>query len=144
MVMTETGGSPRIRQLPGPWNALGPIKFVLPNIHGVYLHGTPATALFNRARRDFSHGCVRLADPFALASWVLQDERDWGADRIRAAVDEGVTRSIEVGRPPHVVLFYMTAAYFPEDAAIRFVDDVYGHDARLDAWLRADTEGGER
>ena len=67
MEMTETGGTPRIRQLPGPWNALGRIKFVLPNVHGVYLHDTPATGLFSRERRDFSHGCVRVADPLALA-----------------------------------------------------------------------------
>ena len=74
MEMSETGGTPRIRQLPGPWNALGRIKFVLPNVHGVYLHDTPATALFSRERRDFSHGCVRVADPLALAAWVLKEE----------------------------------------------------------------------
>ena len=127
----------RVRQLPGPWNALGPIKFLLPNIHGVYLHGTPAPALFKEERRDFSHGCVRVADPFALAAWVLKDEPDWPPDRIRAAVADGATRSIKVGRPPRIVLFYMTAAFVPEDGSVQFADDVYGHDARLDAWLQA-------
>ena len=144
MVMTETGGTPRVRQLPGPWNALGRIKFVLPNIHGVYMHDTPAPALFSRERRDFSHGCVRVADPLALALWVLQDEPDWWPDRIRAATAETATRTVQIGRPPHVVLFYMTAAFVPEDGTVRFADDVYGHDARLDAWLRAETEGGEQ
>lgn len=143
MEMTTSGGAPRIRQLPGPWNALGPIKFILPNIHGVYLHGTPAPALFDKERRDFSHGCVRVADPFALAAWVLQEEPDWALDRIRAAVATNATRRIRVSRPPHVVLFYMTAAFVPEGSSIRFADDVYGHDARLDAWLQARIEGGE-
>ena len=144
MEMTESGGARRVRQLPGPWNALGPIKFMLPNIHGVYLHGTPAQALFKKERRDFSHGCVRVEDPFALAAWVLKDEPDWPPDRIRDAVGGGATRTIHVGRPPHVVLFYMTAAFVPEDDSVQFAEDVYGHDARLDEWLRAQSDGGER
>jgi murein L,D-transpeptidase YcbB/YkuD len=144
MEMTGSGSTRRVRQLPGPWNALGPIKFMLPNIHGVYLHGTPAPALFKEARRDFSHGCVRVEDPFALAAWVLKDEPDWSLDRIRDAVADGATRSINVGRPPRVVLFYMTAAFVPKDGSVQFADDVYGHDARLDAWLQAQSDGGDQ
>ena len=144
MEMSETGETVRIRQLPGPWNALGRIKFVLPNVHGVYLHDTPATALFSRDRRDFSHGCVRVADPLELALWVLREERDWWPDRIRAAAADTATRVVKVSRPPHVVLFYMTAAFEPEDGTVRFADDVYGHDVRLDAWLRAQAEGDEQ
>ncbi|HKY19875.1 MAG TPA: L,D-transpeptidase family protein [Vicinamibacterales bacterium] len=140
----ERTGSGGVRQLPGPWNALGPIKFVLPNIHGVYLHGTPAPALFKEERRDFSHGCVRVADPFALAAWVLNGEPSWPLDRIRAMVADGRTRSIKVGQPPRIVLFYMTAAFVPEDGTVQFAEDVYGHDARLHAWLVAQNEGGER
>lgn len=125
-------------------SALGAIKFVLPNVYGVFLHGTPAPVLFSRDRRDFSHGCVRVADPLALALWVLQGERDWWPDRIRAAIAEGRTRSVKVGQPPHVVLFYMTAAVDPQDGTIQFSDDVYGHDARLDASLRAPIKGDKR
>lgn len=144
MEMTRIAGTTRVRQHPGPWNALGPIKFMLPNIHGVYLHGTPTPALFKQPRRDFSHGCVRVEDPFALAAWVLKDEPDWPIDRIRGAVAIGATRSINVSRPPRVVLFYMTAAFLPEDGSVKFADDVYGHDARLDEWLRAQSDGGEQ
>ena len=140
----ERTGSGGVRQLPGPWNALGPIKFFLPNIHGVYLHGTPVPALFKEERRDFSHGCVRVADPFALAEWVLKDEPGWPPDRIRATVADGMTRSIKVGRPTRIVLFYMTAAFVPEDGTVQFAEDVYGHDGRLDAWLLALSGGGER
>ena len=142
MEMTKTGGTPRVRQLPGPWNALGRIKFVLPNIHSVYLHGTPAPALFNNQRRDFSHGCVRVAEPAALAAWMLGDEGEWTPARIQRAIERGTTAHVELKRPPHVVLFYMTAAFDPDEGTVRFTDDVYGHDTRLDAWLRAriDTE----
>jgi murein L,D-transpeptidase YcbB/YkuD len=144
MERTGSGEALRVRQLPGPWNALGPIKLVLPNIHGVYLHGTPAPALFKETRRDFSHGCVRVEDPFALAAWVLKDEPDWTIDRIRDAVAAGATRTINVGRPPRVVLFYMTAAFVPEDGSVQFAEDVYGHDARLDAWLQVESDGDKR
>jgi murein L,D-transpeptidase YcbB/YkuD len=139
MEMTMDRGTPHIRQRPGPWNALGRIKFVLPNIHGVYLHDTPAPALFEKERRDFSHGCVRVADPLALALWLLQDEPEWGPERIRGAVADTATRIVKITSPPRIVLFYMTAAFDPEDSTVRFADDVYGHDARLDAWLRART-----
>jgi murein L,D-transpeptidase YcbB/YkuD len=84
-----------------------------------------------------------VADPFALAAWVLKDESDWPSDRIRATVADGRTRSIKVGRPPRIVLFYMTAAFVPEENTVQFAEDVYGHDARLDMWLRVESERGE-
>jgi murein L,D-transpeptidase YcbB/YkuD len=143
MEMTETGGTPRVRQAPGPWNALGRIKFDLPNPHSVYLHGTPAQELFNRPRRDFSHGCVRVADPIALAEWLLKAQEDWTREGIQAAIDRGTTSTVALADPPQVVVFYMTAEFVPADASVRFVEDLYGHDARLDSWLRARTGGGE-
>jgi murein L,D-transpeptidase YcbB/YkuD len=143
MEMTRDGSRVRIRQLPGPWNALGQIKFVIPNVHGVYLHGTPAPELFEKARRDFSHGCVRLQDPLRLAEWVLSGEEGWTRQRMLDAIAQGPTRLVTVSRPPRVVLFYMTAAFVPEQGDVRFVDDIYGHDARLAAWLEART-GNDR
>lgn len=142
MEMTREGSDVRIRQLPGPWNALGQIKFVLPNVHGVYLHGTPAPQLFEKARRDFSHGCVRLQDPLALAEWILRPSGGWTRERMLDVIAQGTTRGVVVARPPRIVLFYMTAAFIPGEGGIRFVDDIYGHDARLDAWLKA--EMGDR
>jgi murein L,D-transpeptidase YcbB/YkuD len=134
----------RIRQLPGPWNALGQIKFVIPNVHDVYLHGTPAPELFEKARRDFSHGCVRLEDPLRLAEWVLSAEQGWTRQRLLEVIAQGTTRGVTVSRPPRVVLFYMTAAFIPDRGEIRFVDDIYGHDARLDAWLKARANGNDQ
>jgi murein L,D-transpeptidase YcbB/YkuD len=137
MEMTSDGVTRRIRQLPGPWNALGQIKFEFPNPHGVYLHGTPAPALFLKERRDFSHGCVRVADPLALAEWVLARNNEWSRARISAAIADGSTRTVAIAQPPRIVMFYMTAVFVPDEGTVRFVEDVYGHDARLDAWLKA-------
>jgi len=137
MTMTGDGRALRVRQSPGPWNALGQIKFVLPNVHSVFLHGTPAQELFKRDRRDFSHGCVRVEDPLALAEWILGQDSEWTAERLLAAIREGKTHTIAVARQPRIVVFYMTAAFVPDEGVIRFVEDVYGHDARLDAWLKA-------
>jgi murein L,D-transpeptidase YcbB/YkuD len=139
MTMGRDGSRVRIRQLPGPWNALGQIKFMLPNPHGVYLHGTPEPELFAKARRDFSHGCIRLEHPLALAEWVLGGEPEWTGRRIEEVIAEGSTRVVPVTRQPHIVVFYMTAAFMPEQGDVRFVDDIYGHDARLEAWLDART-----
>ena len=81
-----------LRQKPGEKNSLGLAKFIFPNSENVYMHGTPAQSLFARARRDFSHGCIRLEDPAALAEWVLRDEPD---------VDPRADRGRDEGRPAH-------------------------------------------
>ena len=143
MEILSSGEGTSVRQRPGPWNALGRIKFMLPNVYDVYLHGTPAPELFSRSRRDFSHGCVRVEDPVRLAEWILKGQGDWTRERILAAIDSGATRAVGLLEQPRVVLFYMTAAFMPDEGAIRFADDIYGHDARLDAWLHARTDGSE-
>lgn len=124
-------GTLRVRQRPGPRNSLGLVKFVFPNAADVYLHATPATELFGRARRDFSHGCVRVEEPVALASWLLQDQAHWPRERITQAMAGSAPMRVELTRPIPVVLFYMTAMSMPEDHAMHFADDLYGHDARL-------------
>ena len=128
-------GALRVRQRPGPKNALGLIKFAFPNQDDVYMHGTPAQALFARSRRDFSHGCVRVADPVAFAEWVLQDRPEWTRDQILTATTGTQTIHVRLPRPIQVILFYTTAAVMPEDGTIRFADDLYRYDVRLDAAL---------
>ena len=78
------GGAGRlyVRQRPGEKNSLGLAKFIFPNYENVYMHGTPAQSLFSRARRDFSHGCIRLEDPRASPQWVLRDRPEWTRERI--------------------------------------------------------------
>lgn len=125
----------RLRQRPGARNSLGLVKFVFPNDDNVYLHGTPAQQLFERSRRDFSHGCVRVEDPVALAEWVLSAVPGWDRARIVAAMQATRTSQVNLPQPLRVVLFYVTAAVMPADGALHFADDIYGHDRRLEAAL---------
>ncbi len=124
----------RLRQRPGPKNSLGPVKFQFPNEESIYLHGTPAKALFDRARRDFSHGCIRVEDPETLAAWLLRDQPGWTRSTIRKALALSETRWVKVTRPPRVHLTYNTAVVM-ENGEVRFFEDVYGLDEALDTTL---------
>jgi murein L,D-transpeptidase YcbB/YkuD len=126
-----------VRQRPGPRNSLGLLKFVFPNQESIYMHDTPAQALFSRSRRDFSHGCVRVRDPVALAEWALAGTSQWTRDRIGATMLGDKTVRAAVVRPTRVVLFYTTALISPEDGTLRFADDIYDHDVELDRALEA-------
>ena len=128
-------GTLRLRQRPGPHNALGLVKFVFPNTENVYMHGTPAQELFSRSRRDFSHGCVRVENPIALAEWALKALPEWNRDRIVSAMTGGRSIHVPLPQPIQVVLFYTTAAVMPDDGTIRFAEDIYLHDATLDRAL---------
>ncbi len=100
----------RIRQRPGPQNALGDIKFVFPNRDNIYLHHTPATQLFERDRRDFSHGCIRVEQPVALAGFVLQGMPEWTEERIRQAMATGDSSTLRLAEPVRVLIAYGTVA----------------------------------
>jgi murein L,D-transpeptidase YcbB/YkuD len=125
-------GNLRLRQKPGPANALGLVKFMLPNSHNVYLHDTPARALFSQARRDFSHGCIRVSDPMALIRHVLGNDSPWTPERIQAAMESGGPTRIPLPRRIPVFVLYGTALVRSTGETL-FLDDVYGHDARLEA-----------
>jgi L,D-transpeptidase YcbB len=130
-------GELRLRQRPGALNALGPVKFVMPNPFSVYLHATPERALFERAQRTFSHGCIRVSEPAALAAYVLQDApSDWSAQSIDAAMCGTQTLRIHLIKPVQVVVFYSTAVA-TRDEGVLFFDDVYGHDRKLQELLKA-------
>ncbi len=128
-------GRLRVRQRPGPDNALGLVKFVFPNDDNIYMHGTPAMQLFARARRDFSHGCIRVEGADALAAWVLKTDPTWSTERITAAMQGASQLRVPLTEPIQVVLFYITAAVLPQDGAVHFAADIYRHDARLDQAL---------
>lgn len=131
-----TTGTLRLRQRPGADNALGLVKFVLPNVHDVYLHDTPAVQLFKRAHRTFSHGCIRVSDPVALAVYALSaNAGHWDETRVRAAMQGPATLRVPLARPVHVLILYGTAVA-SEDGAVHFFDDIYGEDRRLEALLR--------
>ena len=124
-----------IRQKPGDKNSLGLAKFIFPNSENVYMHGTPAQSLFARARRDFSHGCIRLEDPARLAAWVLRNQPEWTAEKIAAAMQGTRPTQVNLKEKIHVVLFYDTA-YVDSKGLVSFADDYYGHDAKLEQALR--------
>lgn len=134
--LKRIGKGVRLRQRPGPQNALGLVKFLLPNAHDVYLHDTAMKGLFAKARRDFSHGCIRLSDPVALAAHVLRDQPEWTVERIRAAMDGDDDTRVNLSRPVPVCLVYSTAAA-RENGAVHFYNDIYKLDAKLDRLLAA-------
>ena len=133
--LARIGSGLRIRQLPGPSNALGLVKFMLPNAYNVYLHDTPTKDLFASARRDLSHGCIRLADPVALAAHVMRDQPEWTVDRIRAAMEGDDNTRVNLLAPIPVYIVYTTASA-REDGDVHFYTDIYGLDAKLDQLLR--------
>jgi murein L,D-transpeptidase YcbB/YkuD len=124
----------RIRQRPGPKNALGDIKFVFPNNDNIYLHHTPAPDLFERDRRDFSHGCIRVQEPVALAKFVLQEAPDWPEERILAAMASGKSSTLRLEKPLTVLIAYSTVVI--KAGRVFFYPDLYGHDRLLAKALR--------
>jgi murein L,D-transpeptidase YcbB/YkuD len=112
----------RLRQLPGPWNALGSVVLDMPNALDVYLHDTPARNLFALPSRALSHGCVRVEEARALAALVI------GLPALPAP--GGETRPMPLAAPVPVFLLYQTA-FTDEDGSVEFRDDLYGRDERL-------------
>jgi murein L,D-transpeptidase YcbB/YkuD len=113
-----------VRQKPGPRNALGKVKFIFPNSQSIYLHDTPSKSLFARDRRDFSHGCVRVSDPPALAAFLLRNEPAWDAAAITAAMEAERPKVVHVKPRVPVYLLYSTV-FGTADGRIAFFDDVY-------------------
>ena len=125
-------GMVMVREKPGPKNSLGLIKFMFPNQYDIYLHSTPAVTLFDRTRRDFSHGCIRVQKPADLAVWVLQgNSGDWDLDKVNDAMENGPdNKTLGLKTPLPIVIFYLTAIV-AEDGQAHFFDDIYGYDAEM-------------
>jgi murein L,D-transpeptidase YcbB/YkuD len=128
-------GQLRLRQRPGPDNALGPVKFILPNPYSIRLHGTAEPKLFGLSQRAFSHGCIRVSDPAALAEYVLVNAPDkWDSSAVEAALCGTQPRRVTLTSPVRVAIFYATAAATTAGTVL-FATDIYGHDARLEKLL---------
>lgn len=121
-------GTLRIRQRPGKKNALGKVKFIFPNKSDVYLHDTPSRSLFSKARRDFSHGCVRVANPDQLAEFALKDQ--WSKETIKQAMQTPKTQRVILKKSIPVLFFYVTASVDNHDN-LAFYYDIYGYDSVL-------------
>lgn len=137
MLDTVVAGGWRIRQRPGPNNSLGDVKFVLPNRFGVFLHHTPSTGLFQRARRDFSHGCVRVEDPLRLAAWLLAGDPAWTEARIRAAIAQPHPETTPLPQTVPVLITYQTVVV--HEGRVHFLPDLYRRDDLLSRALAART-----
>ncbi len=130
----------RLRQDPGPLNALGRIKFMFLNKYNVYLHDTPARPLFEETQRDFSHGCIRIQQPIELAVYLLRQDSRWNRDALLRSLDGAVDRSIPLPEPIPIHLLYWTA-WADRDGTIQFRRDIHDRDAPLLKALRAPPTG---
>lgn len=125
---SEVGTNPQfsVRQMPGPKNALGSLKIMFPNKHAIYMHDTPAKNLFKREHRAYSHGCIRLHDPQAMAAAVLGKSKSHVNARIKPGVNK--TEKLSVKVPVYVSYF---TAWPQEDGSIKYFNDMYGRDSHL-------------
>ncbi len=121
------------RQRPGPKNALGKVKFMLPNTHNIYLHDTPAKDKFLATARAFSHGCIRLSRPIDLLYTLVGGVARWPTTKIEAALAGFQTIQVPLPRRIPVHLIYATA--FSGTNGIEFRPDLYGRDRKLYAAL---------
>lgn len=126
----------RFVQAPGPRNPLGRVKFMFPNRFHIYLHDTPQPELFQRARRSFSSGCIRVEKPMQLLEHLLADKPGWDRARIEKVLDGGTTTRVSLPQALPIHITYATA-WIGEGGTIHFRDDIYGRDALLDQALSA-------
>jgi len=126
----------QVRQPPGARNALGEVKFLFPNQHDVYLHDTPSKSLFEREARAFSHGCVRVMNPWDFAEALLSGTDQVSAAELRKRVGGGENwTNLDTHIPVHITYF---TAWVDENGQLQLRDDIYGHDRRLAAALDPD------
>ena len=121
-----------VKQLPGDKNALGRIKFLFPNDYSVYLHDTPSKSLFAASKRAFSHGCVRVDQPFSFAESVLNDAapadggKHWSEAKLEGMIGDK-ERYINLAQPLPIVIEYFTASVERDTGRLALHEDVYGY-----------------
>lgn len=128
--LSKTNFPYRLRQEAGPNNALGRIKFQVPNRHDIYLHDTPSHGLFARTERAFSSGCIRVERAVDLAERLLAADPAWTRARIEETIAAGSTVNIRLPEPLPVYLLSCTA-WIDRDGALQLREDIYGRDAAL-------------
>jgi murein L,D-transpeptidase YcbB/YkuD len=118
------------RQSPGPHNALGRIKFILPNKHFIYLHDSPKRSFYALKDRAFSSGCIRVEKNMELAEILLNDPERWNQQNIRNVIDTLKTKKVNLPKPMRISLFYWTVS-FDEKGNIIFKKDIYDRDGEV-------------
>ena len=126
----------RIRQAPGPLNALGQVKIMFPNPYNVYLHDTPDKGLYDAEQRTFSSGCIRVGDPVGLAEWLLEETPGWNREQVDAAIASGSEMRADLLAPVPVHIVYFTVAGDSCDG-VQYLNDVYDRDGAVLKALRA-------
>lgn len=123
-------GLPVVRQLPGEKNSLGKVKFLFPNSFNIYFHDTNAKGLFEKDKRAYSHGCIRLAEPEKMAQYLLRSNPEWTPEKIDEAMNSGTEKYVKLKKPVPVFISYYTA-WVDERGRLNFRDDIYSHDEEL-------------
>jgi murein L,D-transpeptidase YcbB/YkuD len=124
------GGLPKIRQRPGPDNALGRVKFLFPNSFNIYFHDTNAKGIFSKDKRAYSHGCIRLEEPEKMAHYLLRNEPGWDAGKVEEYLNSPTEKFVRLKNAVPVVITYYTA-WVDDRGQLNFRDDIYNHDRDL-------------
>jgi murein L,D-transpeptidase YcbB/YkuD len=124
-----TDEAPRYRQLPGPDNSLGLVKFLFPNNYDIYLHDTPAKDAFQQGDRALSHGCIRLSDAPKLAQYLLRNEASWSPEAVTKAMDGKEEKKVALKEPVPVRITYLTATV-GAGGQLHFFNDIYRLDEK--------------
>jgi murein L,D-transpeptidase YcbB/YkuD len=122
----------RLRQLPGPDNALGAIKFLFPNPFDIYLHDTPAKGLFKEQRRAFSHGCIRISAPHRLANYLLRNHVGWSTQKMDDLLSSSNEEYVKLDKEVPVYILYLTA-FGDHQGNLNFREDLYQKDQALES-----------
>ena len=128
------GKTPNIRQIPGPWNSLGLVKFLFPNNFSIYFHDTPNRNLFQQTTRSMSHGCIRLGEPKKFAQYLLRNDKTWTENKIDSAMHLSKEKWVTLPKGIPVFLVYFTT-WVDKAGQLNFRKDIYGHDAKMEAKL---------
>lgn len=136
-VTGKVNGYPQIRQKPGPDNSLGLVKFMFPNKYNIYFHDTPSKSLFEKHKRAFSHGCIRLSEPLELAKYLLKDRPEWDEYAIMKAMSSGSEKWVKINEKIPVSIIYNTA-WVDQEGLVHFRDDIYGLDKEAEVFTQSE------
>jgi murein L,D-transpeptidase YcbB/YkuD len=131
-VVVDDNGYKFVRQKPGPKNALGKVKFLFPNSHSVYMHDTPTKSLFDKPRRAYSHGCIRLQKPMELMHYLLDLDGRWTGEKRKKQLEEWFAKdtekwlSLKQSLPVHLEYYVVRV---DDEGHANFLSDLYGKDA---------------
>jgi murein L,D-transpeptidase YcbB/YkuD len=130
MEIVKQASVPVIRQMPGPANSLGLVKFLFPNNYSIYFHDTPNRNLFSQSSRSFSHGCIRVGEPKKLAQYLLRSDSNWTTQKIDSAMHLKKEKWVPLKKSIPVFIVYFTA-WVNQEGQLNFRKDIYKHDEKM-------------